>query len=458
MLKRILLSSLLTVCVTAAQASEELDKAWQNFMQGLSEAQQSLSDPRFFLAESDRRNLAEGYRYMLGHINRMIESEMRLDPDYPEFFRSMDMLRKWTGENPDTMYLKAPIRAQGYYRISGVARSQVPTMVTFQTITDVPGSTGELVEMALCKNQTLDFVNSFELDLRTGEAFEILIGPERPKGYKGFFLLTRKNMGCPTTNIETMREATALSVREIFSDWETERPLDMEIVRLDSIGKSRPPIDDNFVAAKLNKIGRELPNQIRFWQLLQDQVLEVNRDINGDGRRNMPYNGINPPAPPFTAGGVAGAQQIYAAGIFDLADDEALIVKVTAPVEPRYMGFQLNNLWFEGPDQQNYVSSLTGHQLAVSSDGSRYYIIAHRDPGLDGWVATTGLKKGTHAMRFIFEKNPSAEQMPSATAKLVKFEDIAQHIPADTPKVSKAQREQQIAIRQSHIKQRWRAH
>ena len=57
----------------------------------------------------------------------------------------------------------------------------------------------------------------------------------------------------------------------------------------------------------------------------------------------------------------------------------------------------------EGPDQQNYVSSLSGHQLPIASDGSRYYIIAHHDPGVEGWVSTTGIQHGFFAMRFYLE-------------------------------------------------------
>ncbi len=212
------------------------------------------------------------------------------------------------------------------------------------------------------------------------------------------------------------------------------------------------------MSEKLEKIATELPNQIRFWQLLQEIPLEVRSDFNGDGRRNMPVNDINSPAPPFTAGGVAGAQQLYAAGIFELVEDEALVIKVTAPLEPHYIGFQLGNLWFEGPDQQNYVSSLSGHQLPVSSDGSRYYIIAHRDPGVAGWVDTTGLEKGTHSMRFIFRQNPAGDEMPKAEAQLVKLKAVRSVLPADTPVVSPDQRKAEVAVRQSHIKMRWRGH
>jgi hypothetical protein len=449
----------------------ELAESWSGFVEGLQKAQFSLTDPKDFPPEATDRNLAEGYRYLLGHIGRMIELEMRMDPRFPEFHRSMDMLRKWTAENPDTLYLKAPLDVTGYYRVSGAAAdtrewrdssrgmqaAKAPRMVTFQTITDTPGATGELAEMANCKSQTLAFLNSFNLHV-DGDRFEILIGPERPAGYTGDFLLSRREMTCASTGETAIAEARWLAVREMFSDWEFEQALDLDIVRLDSIGQSKPPIEATFVAEKLAKIGEELPKQIRFWNLLQKYPLETYDDANGDGRRNQPLNGINQPAPPFTAGGVAGSRQYYASGIYDLATDEALVIKVTAPVEPHYVGLQLSTLWFEGPDQQNYVSSLSGHQLPVASDGSRYYVIAVTDPGVPGWVDTTGYNYGQHAMRFIFRKDPPADQMPTTEAFLVKLDQLAAVLPADTPRVNPEQRRAEVAIRQAHIKQRWRAY
>lgn len=155
-----------------AATDEQTAQSWDRIMQGLEAAQVSLTDPRFFPPQSSDRNLAEGYRYLLGHLGRMIEAEMRLDPRFPEFHRSMDMLRKWTAENPDTMYLKAPIDGTEYHKVTGQAantqewkiserglrETKAPRLVTFQTITGIPGATGELKEMAQCKNQTLDFV------------------------------------------------------------------------------------------------------------------------------------------------------------------------------------------------------------------------------------------------------------------------------------------------------------
>ena len=117
---------------------------------------------------------------------------------------------------------------------------------------------------------------------------------------------------------------------------------------------------------------------------------------------------------------------------------------------------QLSTPWFEGPDQQNYVSSLSGHQLPVASDGSRYYVISSTDPGVQGWVATTGFVYGQHALRFIFRDDPPAAKMPTTEAQVVKLSDLASVLPKDTPRVNAQQRREEVAVRQQHIKMRWR--
>ncbi|NND69797.1 MAG: hypothetical protein HKN19_19560 [Halioglobus sp.] len=450
----------------------DLDSAWASFIDGLNRAQAGLTDPKQFPPELTERNLAEGHRYLLGHLGRMIEFQMRADPRFPEFFRSMDMLRKWTGENPDAIYLLAPIDAGSHYEVTGRAADtrgwrdsgrythapEAPRMVTFATITNVPGATGNLLEMGTCRNMTLSHIGSFDIEPDEAGVFTLRIGPERPAGYAGYFLDAKKVLNCPATGESAERSARYLSVREVFSNWDNEEALDLSIRRLDTAGHNRPPIDSEYMATRLRRLGEELPNQVFFWQQVLEIGLEVNRDVNMDGRRAMPVNGINDPAPPFTAAGVAGAGQLYAGGLFDIAQGEALVIKVSTPVEPHYLGLQLNNGWFEGPDQQNYTSSLTGYQLPQASDGARYFIIAHTDPGLQGWVDTTGIERGAHAMRFVFREEPAAQDLPRLETTVIALDDLAGYLPRDTPRVSAAQRRAEIAARQAHIKRRWRAY
>ena len=182
----------------------------------------------------------------------------------------------------------------------------------------------------------------------------------------------------------------------------------------------------------------------------------MNGDRNQDGKQALPQNDINQPSPPFIAGGTAGAGQLYSSGVFELPDDQALVVRVEAPIEPHYIGFQLSNLWGESPDQANYVSSQTGTQNPIASDGARYYVISKRDPGTPGWLSTTGLAKAAMAMRFIYSEAVPRDQLPSTKTFTVNVDRVRDVMPADTPVVTSGERRRQVDSRQRHIQRRWR--
>jgi hypothetical protein len=304
---------------TSEVAAPELTAGWIDFLEGLAEARRGLEDPSLFPPAPSDRNLAEGYRYLLGHLARIIEAQTQRDPDFPYFQRSVRMLSKWTIDNPDTMYLSAAISADGIYRIRGQAldttewqtsergRSgpRAPRVVIFQTTTAVVGDTGGLAEMAACRNQTLDSIDQFALELDEEGRFEIVVAARKPQGYEGHFLVSRREMPCRSpfgTTTFRMRDATQLNLREIFSDWSSEIPLDLEIVRLDKRGLPRPPRTSLEMGEHLSEIGRKLGNQIKFWNALHELGLEVKGDRNGDGRLALPLNGLNQPAPPLISG------------------------------------------------------------------------------------------------------------------------------------------------------------
>ena len=475
----LLLLAVSTGCgVFGSEASQEdeaqLEEGWQGFVDGLEQARGAVRDPWRFAPGPGGRELAEGYRYLLGHVARVIESETVQHPDLPYFQRTVRMLSKWTIDNPDTMYLVAPIDPGGTYRITGRAADttewrtgergrawpKAPRLVTFQTTTALIGQTGSLEEFGTCRNQTLGAVRHFEIHPDAEGRFEILVSGERPPGYEGLFLPTRARLDCTRRDGETTttadRTAVGVTVRESFSDWDAELPLELEIVREDAPGRPRPPTSPQAMGEALAAIGSEVANQIRFWNDLHELGLEVHGDRNLDGRQNVPRNGMNPPQPPFIAGGTAGAGQLYAAGLFDLRPGEALLVRVESPLEPHYQGFQLANFWGESLDQASYTSSLTAHQLPKAGDGARYYVVSLEDPGVPGWVDTTGLSRGMISMRFVFREAPPEDALPQVTAELTTLAALPEKLPADTPTVTRDERRAEVARREAHIRRRWR--
>jgi len=451
---------------------------WERLMESLEEARDGLDSPLAFPPESSDRNLAEGYRYLLGHIVRVIEGELMQDPDYPYFQRSVSMLSKWTIDNADTLYLKARIDAGGQYRIRGRVSDtgewltgergrpgpKAPRLVIFQTITELIGQSGDLREMGECRNQTVASVDSFGLEVDAAGRFEILLAAERPLGYAGNFLATRARLACiPPDGSEAeavdkmAREARFVSVREIFSDWTREEALELSIERIDrpSGGRASPETAD--MATRMTQIGERVSNQVWFWNQLHEFGLEVNGDRNLDGKRSMPVNSLNDPRPPFIAGGVAGARQLYGGGLFELEGDEALVLRVDLRgTDPHYVGFHLGNFWGESLDQATHMTSLTGSQLPTAADGARYYVVSGQDPGVEGWVATTGHARGSMTLRLVYRADVEMKDLPKVESFLTTVGAVREHLPVGVRTIAAEERRAQLADRQAHIQRRYR--
>lgn len=455
------------------EARAALDRGFRALIQGLEDARDAVENPWVVGPLPSDRELADGYRYMLGHLIRLAESEFIQHTDLPYFQRYIRMASKSTIDNPDTLYLMAPIDPSATYQISARAADtddwrtgqrtrrypKAPRLVTFQTVTATIGDTGDLDEFTNCRNQTLSFVQHFEIHPDSDGRFDILVAEDRPAGYDGHFLTTRGKLECSPPRgepFEHERSAAYIAVRESFSNWDAEVPLELEIVRIDAPGKPRPALDAKATAERLESIGTKVANQVRFWNALHEFGLEIHGDRNLDGKRNLPENAMNDPAPPFIAGGTAGARQLYASGTFNIAPDEALVVRVETRLEPYYIGFQLANFWGESLDQASYTSSLTGSQLSAQPDGARYYVVAMGDPGVPGWLDTTGLAKGAMAMRFVYREDPDDTDLPQIRTTLTKLDAVREHLPGATAEITPEMRRTEIARRQAHIRKRWR--
>jgi hypothetical protein len=270
------------------------------------------------------------------------------------------------------------------------------------------------------------------------------LAPQRPGGYTGNFMPTRR----------AEHTARYLVVRELFHDWEREEALELRIVRVGFEGAHPSPLDPVAAAQHMRRVGEIVNNQMRFWNEFYAILLETYGDMNGDGKRFMPRNDLN--APNFASIQTGGGQStnLYAGGVYELGEDEALIIEVRTPVTPAYHGFHLSNLWGESLDYANHVSSVNAFQAEANADGAVRYVVAHRDPGVPNWLDTTGLPEGFMSPRWTYSQKP--DQLPTIKVKKVSFHDIRSHLPADTRTVSPAERREQIRVRQEHVQRRYR--
>ena len=440
-----------------AAAKAELRAAWDEMIARLERARDAIDDPALYPPPATNRNLAEGYRYLAGFVFGAIERAL-IDSRFPYFRRAIQPVDKATIDNADAIYLCAPLDPEATYRITGRAADtrhwrgetpapsgrKAPHYVIFEATTAYAGDSGKLEELSPAVRTNTGSLDSAKLRVEPDGSFEILVAPEAPRGYGGNFIPTKRKEF----------EARHLVLRELFEDWEREDALELRSACVDTEGAHPAPLDAATAAAQLRRIGDIVDNQMRFWNEFYAVILETYEDVNGDGKRFMPRNDMNPPNFASIATGGGQTTNLYSGGVFELGPDETLIIETRVPVKPAYNGFHLSNLWGESLDYSNHVTSLSAQQVVADADGAVRYVVAHRDPGVPNWLDTTGLREGFMALRWTYSQKPDA--LPTVTVTKVGFDDVRRHLPAATARVSAEQRRAQIAVRQAHVQRRYR--
>ncbi|HRD10412.1 MAG TPA: DUF1214 domain-containing protein [Mycobacterium sp.] len=449
----------------ASGFSVELRAAWDEMIDRLGRARDALESPDLHAPPlSGPRDLAEGYRYLLGFVHSAVERAFFGDPAFPYFRRSIQVIDKATIDNADAMYLSAPVDGRHAYRINGrVGDSRhwrgeqpapsgpiAPQYLIVEAHTGYAGDSGDLAELQPGVRGNTGKLDSSELVVGEDGRFDILLAPERPEGHTGNFISTQRD----SKRTGERFYAEYVTARALYHDWEREDAPELLIHRLDKVGEHPPALEPAAAAAAMRRVGEIVDNQTRFWNKFYDVVLEAHGDRNGDGETFMPRNGFNAPAGASLATGGGQSTNVYSGGMYELGRDEALVIDTEVIETPAYMGFHLANVWGESHDYANHVSSLNGTQARRDDDGHYRYVVAHRDPGVPNWLDTTGLPVGFMTMRWTYP-TPS-EQLPIVAVRKVPFDEVGAHLPSSTPRVSAEQRRDQIRIRQEHVQRRYR--
>ncbi len=448
---------------------DSLRGAFDEMIANLQSARDALDTPALYPAPATERNLSEGYRYLLGFLMGSIERSLA-DPLYPRFRRAIQPTNRSTIDNSDAVYLAAEIDGRHSYRIRGRAGDsrhwrgeppvdgpRAPQYVIFELSSGYAGDSGSLRELMPGSRINTATLDSCALQVDADGRFEILVAPSRPDGYEGNFLLSRRESHGKDYI------GRHLTCRELFHDWAQEDLLDLEILRIGCEFEPRPPLDASGAEAMLRRVGELTRNQVHFWNAFYTVTLGTYgsqegslQAAQGQGGNFMPLNDMNPPNALGIATGGGQSSNIYSGGVYLLADDEALLIEMSVPVEPLFMGFHLSNLWGESLDFESYQSSLNGHSMRRDADGKYRLVVAHRDPGVPNWVDTSGLPHGFTTLRWTYEKPPPQDQWPSLAVRKLALDSVRQQLPADTPEVGAEQRAAAIAVRHRHVQRRYR--
>ncbi|MBB3046939.1 hypothetical protein FHR99_001175 [Litorivivens lipolytica] len=450
------------------EMKQQLRAAFDDMIQFFQEARDAIDTPELYPAPPTERNLAEGYRYMLGFMLSGIERSLA-DPLYPRFRRAIQPTNRATIDNADAVYLMAEIDGNYSYRVRGKAKDTrhwrgeqpadgvtAPQYIIFELSSGYAGDSGKLSEMKPGSRINTGTLDSSQIAVDANGEFEILIAPTKPVGYEGNFIPSKR------VSHNTEYVGRFLTCRELFHDWEYQDVMDLEILRLDCEQDIKPPITANEAAQLMRNVGEIARNQVHFWNAFNAITLETYGKIPGGisdkmgmDRPFMPVNDMNPPNALGIATGGGQSSNIYAGGTYLLDDNEALIIETHTPVEPAFMGFHLANLWGESLDFESYPSNINAHFLDRDKDGGYRWVVCHKDPGIANWVSTTGLPHGYTSMRWTYPSPPPKEQWPTLKVEKVAFDEIRSKLP-EARIVSEAERAEQRLIRHRHVQRRYR--
>lgn len=318
-------------------------------------------------APQDDQQVLEGYRWMFSMLQVALDTQVWADTRRPRFVDIVGPYKKWGGDNADAFYQYAPLDPARTYRVSGRAGDAVYFSLT------VYGGPND----GRYSERIVGTVNDRMLEVGPDGRFELTLSPhERPSDHAGAWLRLEPDAVCAIT-------------RDYLIDPTTGRRVEWHIECLDDPGTYRE--DDADLARRFRAA--------RTW--FEQQAAIVPIGLGEPNQVDEPY-----PVPTQTFGWAAG-DAAYAMGSFDLADDEALVVRGRSP-ECAFWNLCLWNQFLHTYNYDYERVTINGGQVRYEPDGSWEIVIAHRDPGHPNWVSTAGHPRGRLWFRWFYPSSTPA--------------------------------------------------
>ena len=378
----------------------ELPAAWAHLLERLRAAEQLvLSTP----VNKNRIDYASGMRHLLVLLAVGVDMALRVDPDPVLAVNraSMDDIVTWGMECPDCVYMNASLHAGETYRLFGSRGTA--RYVGLQTMDGIAATTNYLVD---------------DLEVGADGNFEAILSADEHDG----------------NWLRLAGDHPTLTVRNFFYDWDTEVPASLQIERVgDKVESQHRSVDlDVSVSRQFYALGEFVYDNLKFFL---------------DFGAMPPANGFVPPMDMTEMGAAAENRPVI--GRFELKPHEALILELEPP-KGVYWSISLGNPWLETIHYGRHQSSLNGYQAVIDSDGILRVVISSRDPGVANWLDSAGHSNGAMLLRCV-----RTETAPVPSSRVVKFDDVASALPADTAMTTPDERAKVIEARRRAVHERF---
>lgn len=331
---------------------------WARFCDDIRSAGDLLIDSGLAADAVDR---AEGLRYLArllrGGLQTYVENA---DPQRPHLL-ALPFQVKIGADNPDNLYMTAPLDGTRDYRITG--RRGTVNYLGFGAYIGNYGQSNSAGGRA-------GYLEDSQLDIAPDGTFEIVLSRREHPG--NWLRLTD--------------DTTSLIVRQSYLDRRRETAAQLTLEAL------TPPTTGDVL--ELDRLAGRLDGAVAWARGTVERFNDWSRTFAKD-----PNTLGKLPESVYTAAHADPNIGFYH-GYWRLAEDEALVIDVVPPACD-YWNFQLNNVWMESLDYLHHRVTLNNATAESERDGSLRIVVAHRDPGHPNWIETTGHAHGTMGLRWV---------------------------------------------------------
>jgi hypothetical protein len=333
--------------------------------QALLDFQSTLDGARRMVLADARtpQEAIEGMRWLLRVAAMSTHIIADANPAAPRFQRMDTWVRKAGGDNPDAEYYLAAIDGKYDYRITGNIGTVQHLSLTINA--------GQGVE----RRRQVGYVNEKGLTTDSDGNFTLLLHRDEPA-----------REGKEADWIKIPEDTSAILVRVYIADRDAERLPVLDIEVEGGNPPYEPPSDEAMAAAITGTSFAFFALTNLHRTVLPELMEEANTFIRATPER--------------LGKDIAASDNLYMLGSYQLAPDEALLVRVQPP-DTRYWNLVLETRWHEIYDYLTRPTSRTLADVTASPDGSVEFVVAHRDPGHPNWLDTSGHAFGFMTLRWL---------------------------------------------------------
>lgn len=412
-------SALTAQMATAIPAEIPEIPGWDAFIEALQEMPAATLGKLPAEMREDPQVQQEVARLILQAVTMASFSALGADGDHPALLPSLGQIINVGQPNADTLYKAAEITPGGVYRLRGYQGSLNQAVIV--QVGPAPGDTGSDGSHPGASRNDLELAN-----LKTDDQgrFDVLLSIDKPADYEGDWWELHPG---------TLR----LMMRQVSSDWSHQVDPSISIERIDiPVERARPS------AEAMEDRLRRLPQMASFMAtMFVDHVERLRQEgyVNKLKAQDM-----------SETGGLEG--QFYYEGVYDLADNEALIIEAKHPAHCHYRSIILTNEIYQTTDWYNNQSSLNQSQAAVDSDGVLRIVVSKQDPGVPNWLYTADYPRGVVQGRWT---HCDSEPVPVVTK--VPVDEVREHLPSDTPMLTAEERQKIVRERRTayQLRRHW---